>query len=108
MESNVRGGLVHCPYYPAHLNGQLPGDYGFHLAGLGKDPLSWQRYFNFEILHTRWAMLAAVGVVTPELLDAAGAFNFAERVWWRVGYSKLQARVHDLFPYLFWITVFLT
>ncbi|GAB2210390.1 hypothetical protein Droror1_Dr00015656 [Drosera rotundifolia] len=81
--------------YPEHLDGQLPGDYGFDLAELGKDSFALQRYFNFEILHARWAMLAAVGVVIPELLDAAGGVNFAEPVWWRVGYSKLQGDTLD-------------
>ncbi|GAB2300491.1 Chlorophyll a-b binding protein 7, chloroplastic, variant 2 [Dionaea muscipula] len=81
--------------YPEHLSGQLPGDYGFDLAGLGKDPLALQKYFNYEILHARWAMLAALGVVVPELLDIVGAFHLAEPVWWRVGYSKLRANTLD-------------
>ncbi|GAU12219.1 hypothetical protein TSUD_01860 [Trifolium subterraneum] len=45
---------------------------------------------SFEILHARWAMLASVGALIPELLDLLGAFHFVEPVWWRVGYSKLQ------------------
>ncbi|TYJ46537.1 hypothetical protein E1A91_A02G126800v1 [Gossypium mustelinum] len=79
------------PYdYPEYLTGELPGDYGFDIAGLGKDPVDFQKYFNFEILHARWAMLAALGVVVPEILDLLGISHFAEPVWWRVGYSKLQ------------------
>ncbi|GAB4837615.1 Chlorophyll a-b binding protein 7, chloroplastic [Ancistrocladus abbreviatus] len=81
--------------YPAHLTGQLPGDYGFDLAGLGKDPVTLQKYYNFEILHARWAMLAALGVVVPEILDLIGTFHFVEPVWWRVGYSKLKANTLD-------------
>ena len=35
-------------------------------------------------------MLAALGVVIPELLDRFGGVQFSEPVWWRVGYAKLQ------------------
>ena len=35
-------------------------------------------------------MLAALGVVIPELLDRFGDVQFSEPVWWRVGYAKLQ------------------
>ncbi|XP_058725445.1 chlorophyll a-b binding protein 7, chloroplastic isoform X2 [Vicia villosa] len=76
--------------YPSHLIGELPGDYGFDIAGLAKDPVALQKYFNFELLHARWAMLASVGALIPELLHLLGAFHFVEPVWWRVGYSKLQ------------------
>ncbi|KAL6176250.1 hypothetical protein ACLB2K_052885 [Fragaria x ananassa] len=61
------------PYdYPEHLTGELPGDYGFDVVGLSKDPVAFQRYFNFEILHARWAMLAAFGALVPEILDLLG------------------------------------
>ncbi|KAL5985025.1 Chlorophyll a-b binding protein 7, chloroplastic [Asimina triloba] len=67
------------PYnYPEHLAGEFPGDYGFDIAGLGKDPEAFERYFNFEILHARWAMLAALGVLIPELLDYFGIVHFVE------------------------------
>ncbi|KAG6776727.1 hypothetical protein POTOM_020255 [Populus tomentosa] len=78
--------------YPTYLSGELPGDYGFDVAGLAEDPVAFQRYFNFEILHARWAMLAALGALIPEVLDLSGAFHFIEPVWWRVGYSKLKAK----------------
>lgn len=84
------------PYeYPDYLIGELPGDYGFDVAGLSKDPVALQKFFNFEILHARWAMLAALGALIPELLHLLGAFNFVEPVWWRVGYSKLQGETLD-------------
>lgn len=81
--------------YPSYLHGELPGDYGFDIAGLAKDPVELQKYFNFEILHARWAMLASVGALIPELLDLLGVFHFVEPVWWRVGYSKLQGDTLD-------------
>lgn len=46
--------------------------------------------FSFEILHARWAMLASLGALIPEILDISGAFHFSEPIWWRVGYSKLK------------------
>lgn len=84
------------PYdYPPYMTGELPGDYGFDVAGLSRDPVAFQKYFNFEILHARWAMLAALGALIPELLDVVGAFHFVEPVWWRVGYSKLKGDTLD-------------
>ncbi|XBI80668.1 hypothetical protein VPH35_089771 [Triticum aestivum] len=81
--------------YPEHLVGEFPGDYGFDIAGLGRDPVAFANYFNFEILHCRWAMLAALGVVVPELLDLFGIVHFVEPVWWKVGYAKLQGDTLD-------------
>ncbi|GFP87184.1 chlorophyll a-b binding protein 4 chloroplastic [Phtheirospermum japonicum] len=81
--------------YPAYLTGELPGDYGFDIAGLSRDPVALQKLFNFEILHARWAMLAALGALIPEILDLIGAFHFVEPVWWRVGYSKLKGDTLD-------------
>ncbi|ERN11501.1 chlorophyll a-b binding protein of LHCII type I, chloroplastic isoform X1 [Amborella trichopoda] len=84
------------PYdYPAYLSGELPGDYGFDIAGLSKDPLDFEKYFTFEILHARWAMLASLGVLIPELLHQFGIVRFVEPVWWRVGYAKLQGDTLD-------------
>ncbi|EFJ13067.1 light-harvesting complex [Selaginella moellendorffii] len=84
------------PYdYPDHLQGSFPGDYGFDIAGLGKDPAKFDKFFNFEILHARWAMLAALGVVIPEVLEKFFGVKFAESVWWRVGYAKLEGDTLD-------------
>ncbi|XP_009788731.1 chlorophyll a-b binding protein 7, chloroplastic isoform X2 [Nicotiana sylvestris] len=78
--------------YPAYLTGELPGDYAFDIWGLSKDPVALQ---NYELLHARWAMLAALGALIPELLNLTGLFQFVEPVWWRVGYSKLKGDTLD-------------
>lgn len=54
--------------------------------------LSWLLH-SYEILHARWAMLAALGALIPELLNLTGLFQFVEPVWWRVGYSKLKVGI---------------
>ncbi|GFP94862.1 chlorophyll a-b binding protein of lhcii type i chloroplastic [Phtheirospermum japonicum] len=58
------------------------------LTGLSRDPVALQKLFNFEVLHARWAMLAALGALIPEIFDLIGAFHFFEPVWWRAGYCK--------------------
>lgn len=37
--------------YPSYLTGQLPGDYGFDLAALGKDAAALQKYYKYSSLH---------------------------------------------------------
>eukprot|EP00271_Cylindrocystis_brebissonii_P005385 TRINITY_DN17397_c0_g1_i2.p1 TRINITY_DN17397_c0_g1~~TRINITY_DN17397_c0_g1_i2.p1 ORF type:complete len:296 (-),score=60.82 TRINITY_DN17397_c0_g1_i2:450-1337(-) len=76
--------------YPPHLTGEAPGDYGYDPLELAKEPAAFSQYFNYEILHGRWAMLGALGALVPELLQRFGAVDFAEAVWWKVGYAKLQ------------------
>ena len=83
---------------PAYLDGELPGDYGFDPLGFASPPPSTSgdatanapldRYVELELLHARWAMLAVVGVVVPELLASLGALPVAEPVWWKVGAAK--------------------
>lgn len=78
------------PQPPAWLDGELPGDYGFDTAQLGRDPAKLDRYVELELLHARWAMLGALGALLPEALQETGAAAFLEPVWWRVGAAKLQ------------------
>jgi light-harvesting complex II chlorophyll a/b binding protein 7 len=97
---------------PKYLKGELPGDYGFDPLGFAAPPISddassapmdvetpksssnpvlnanLDRFVELELLHARWAMLAVVGVVVPELLASTETLPIAEPVWWRVGAAK--------------------
>ncbi|KAK9842269.1 hypothetical protein WJX81_003760 [Elliptochloris bilobata] len=76
----------------SYLDGTRPADYGFDPLGL-MDPegqggfinQAWLQYS--EVIHARWAMLGAAGMIAPEILASAGVIpqNPAEVTWFRTG-----------------------
>lgn len=55
---------------PEYLDGSLPGDYGFDPLGLGADK-EWLAWFQqAELMHCRWAMIGAAGILLPDMASA--------------------------------------
>ncbi|PNH07117.1 Chlorophyll a-b binding protein CP26, chloroplastic [Tetrabaena socialis] len=89
-------GLLDTADIPEYLNGELPGDYGYDPLGLGKDPETVAKYRVNELLHARWAMLAAAGIIIPEGLQANGA-PIKGGVWFETGAEMLNGGTLNYF-----------
>lgn len=70
--------------------------YGYDPLGIGKDPENVAKLRAFELIHCRWAMLGAAGMVIPEGLRANGAAIKSEN-WLDAGTEMLEGGTLDYF-----------
>lgn len=80
---------------PKHLDGSLPGDYGFDPLKLGADPEALRWFQQAELVHSRLAMTAAAGIVIPGLLSKIGVLPTLPE--WPVA-GKVWIENHKSFP----------
>lgn len=57
---------------PQHLDGSLPGDFGFDPLRLGENPEALKWYQQAELQNGRWAMLGVFGILFHNLLGKLG------------------------------------
>ena len=69
--------------------------YGYDPLALGKDG-AIDKYQVNEVLHARWAMLAAAGIIIPEGLQANGA-NIVGGTWFETGSKMLNGGTLNYF-----------
>ncbi|KAI8473196.1 MAG: light harvesting complex a protein [Monoraphidium minutum] len=91
---------------PAHLTGELSGDFGFDPLNLGKDPDALRWYVQSELVHGRTAMTAVAGILIPGILTKAGVLNVPE--WYDATDAALANTGIDVpFMALFMVELFL-
>merc|ERR1712187_164099 len=74
----------------------LPGGYGYDPLGLGKDIDQVRKYREAELIHARWAMLAAAGILIPEGLESNGA-DIVGGTWYETGAKMLDGGLLNYF-----------
>ncbi|KAL6746415.1 light harvesting complex a protein [Haematococcus lacustris] len=74
---------------PAHLKGELPGDFGFDPLGLASDPKALAWYQQAELVHARTAMMAVAGILIPGALTKLGVANIPE--WYDAGKVYIES-----------------
>lgn len=91
--------VAHAPTHPPallRLLGVLHHSYGYDPLGLGKEPANLEKYRANELLHARWAMLAAAGIIIPEGLQANGA-DIKGGTWFETGAEMLEGGTLNYF-----------
>ena len=68
---------------PAHLDGSLPGDFGFDPLNLGANKAALDWYRNAELQNGRWAMAGVAGILIPNILTKAGVLDVPD--WFVAG-----------------------
>lgn len=58
---------------------RLTGDFGFDPLNLGADPKNLAWYVQAELVHARFAMLGAAGILLPEIGTKMGMLNVPVR-----------------------------
>lgn len=66
---------------PPYLTGELPGDAGWDPLQMGAQR-DIMKLREREIIHGRWAMLATLGVLTPEVFAKLSVFGSPGQHWW--------------------------
>jgi len=72
VSASVRENWLKDGTAPAHLDGTLPGDFGFDPLGLGADPERLKYYQEAELMNSRWAMMAVTGITVTEVMGIGG------------------------------------
>lgn len=70
--------------------------YGYDPLGIGKDVEQVDKFRAFELIHARWAMLGAAGMIIPEGLQANGA-NLKAGFWLDTGAEMLKGETLNYF-----------
>lgn len=83
---------------PSHLDGSLPGDYGFDPMGLGKEPALLAWYAQAELQHARWSMLAMAHIMGTGIATEIGiGWDGAGVEWTEAGAFEYYTSAASLF-----------